>query len=201
MQSSLMPRSRFPSSTSLAFVALAAACSDDGPTVDAMVCGPGDAPTVGLTATAPGATPPLTLTYGNLSGLAGNDCPDPNAPEGVVSRSIEGMQTDGTGLFTVCVPRPDLLTSGPRSVGTITSMADVRFVDLTGSSGGCTYRLMSSMPPTGTATASGVCANGSDPAGFALTLDVTATLQRTCGAMMDTVTATLRGTVAVGSRD
>jgi len=193
-----MRRSPFPSSTDLAvllatLVAAAGAgagCSDD-------TCGPGGAPATGLVA----AGDQVTLTYGNLSGLAGNDCPDPSAPEGVISRSIEGTQTDGTGLITLCVPRPDLLMSGPRTLGTITSQADVRIVDLQGMASGCTFTLDSSQQPTGTATATGVCADGADPAGFALALDGSVTLRRTCGATVDTVTVTLSGTVAVGSRD
>lgn len=198
MRSSLISRSRFLSSTSLGIVAalaatplgLLAGCGDDA-------CGPGDAPAVGLTA----ASADVTLTYGNLSSLAGNDCPAADAPAGVVSLSIEGTQDGGPGLITLCVPRPDLLVEGNRTLGTSLSMADVRIFDLSGEADGCTFALDSSRPPTGTAVGLGVCGNGADPAGFALELDGALSLRRTCGATLDSVAVTLTGRVAVSSRD
>ena len=167
-----------------------AGCSDD-------TCGPGDAPAAGLVA----ESDMVTLSYGNLSGLLGNDCPDPAAPEGVISLSIEGRQTgDPAGLITFCIPRPDLLMQGERSLGTITSTADVRIVDLQGSANGCALSLDASRPPTGGARATGVCDNGDSPDGFALSLEGGVSLRRTCGATVDTVLVTLRGRVAVSRR-
>lgn len=196
MPSSLTSPPRSRSSISLALlvavVALAPACDDDE------TCGVGSAPASGLVASATG----VTLTYGDLSSLSGNDCPDPAAPSGVVSLSIEGRTADGTGLVTFCIPRPDQLGSGARALGNTPTMADVRVIDLTGMAAGCSYDFESTLPaPTGTVTASGVCANGTDPAGFALTIDGTVTVTRTCGATVDSVALTLAGTVAVTSRD
>ncbi|HSK01034.1 MAG TPA: hypothetical protein VK932_07325 [Kofleriaceae bacterium] len=190
-----MLHSRSPSPTSSLLAALAAAlgtagCSDD-------TCGPGGAPPAGLAA----GSDEVTLTYGNLSSLLGNDCPDPAAPEGVISLSIEGRQTDDPlGLVTLCIPRPDLLMEGDRSLGTIMSAADVRIVDLRGNAGGCSYTLDSTQPPTGSARATGVCDNGDSPDGFALSLDGAASLRRTCGTTTDSVSVTLRGQVAVSRR-
>jgi hypothetical protein len=193
-----MLHSRSPSSTN-ALVAggLAAAaaiglagCSDDA-------CGPGGAPASGLVA----SSDMVTLSYGGLSGLLGNDCPDPAAPEGVISLSIEGRQTDDPlGLITFCVPRPDLLMEGERTLGTATSNADVRIIDLQGNAGGCAFRLDSTRLPTGGAQASGVCDNGDSPDGFALSVDGALSLLRTCGGTTDTVAVTLRGRVAVSRR-
>ncbi len=183
MRSSLSSLSLFLSCTSV----VAAGCSDDS-------CGPGDAPKVGLVA----SSVDVTLTYGNMTSRAGNDCPDPSAPTGVVSVSIEGTQSDGTnGLITLCVPRPDLLMDGNRTLGLTISSADIRIIDLHGSSGTCTYSLDSSRPPTGTGGGSGVCGNGTDKAGFALELDGAVSLRRTCGATIDTVAVKLTGSVAV----
>lgn len=191
MPSSLTSPSRFRSSTSLALLLLVACDGDE-------TCGVGDAPASGLVA----STGAVALTYGDLSSLSGNDCPDPTAPSGVVSLSIEGRTADGTGLVTFCIPRPDLLGTGARALGNTPSMADVRVIDLTGTADGCTYDFESTLPaPTGTVTATGVCANGTDPAGFALTVDGTVTVTRTCGATVDSVTLELAGTVAVTSRD
>lgn len=184
MRSSLSSRSLFLSCISLAALA---SCSDDS-------CGPGDAPKVGLVA----GSVDVTLTYGNMTSRAGNDCPDPDAPTGVVSVSIEGEQTDGTGgLITLCVPRPDLLMAGDRKLGLTISTADIRIIDLHGSSGSCTYALDSTRPPTGTGGATGVCGNGTDKAGFALELDGAISLRRTCGATVDTIAVKLTGSVAV----
>lgn len=183
MPSSLIWRSLFLCSTS---AALLGGCSDDS-------CGPGDAPKVGLVA----GSVDVTLTFGNMTSRAGNDCPDPSAPAGVVAVSIEGMQSDGTGLITLCVPRPDLLMDGNRTLGTTISSADIRIIDLHGSAGNCTYALDSTRPPTGTGVGTGVCNNGVDKAGFALELDGAISLRRTCGSTIDTVAVQLTGRVAV----
>jgi hypothetical protein len=164
-------------------------CGDDS-------CGTGDAPTVGIVA----SSSEVTITYGNLTSLAGNDCPDPAAPAGVVSISLEGTQEGGPGRITLCIPRPDQLNGGGHTLGTSLSTADVRIIDLGGMAGSCTFQFDSTRPPTGVAIGEGVCGNGEDPAGFALELDGAASLRRTCGATIDTVAVTLTGRVAVAKR-
>jgi hypothetical protein len=159
-------------------------------------CGPMGASEVGLVA----GSDQVTLTYGHLSGLAGNDCPDPSAPAGVISISIGGTQTDGTGLITLCVPRPDQLSAGMRTLGTATSMADVRILDVSGTSNNCDLTFDASRPPTGTASGEGVCGNGQDPSGFAIVIDGAITLRRDCAGTIDQMPVTLRGTVAVAHR-
>jgi len=42
-----------------------------------------------------------------------------------------------------------------------------------------------------------MCDNGSDPAGFSITLDGAMTFTRTCGTTVDTVQVALQGTEAV----
>lgn len=166
-------------------------CGDDS-------CGPGDAPGTGLLV----SSADVTLEYGNLSSLSGNDCPDPAAPAGVVSLSIEGTQTGGGGgLVTLCIPRPDLLGGGDRSLGSITSTADIRVIDLRGTVDGCSYAADASAPPSGIGYGTGVCDNGTSAAGFALTIDGAVGLRRTCGTTVDTVAVSIAGTVAVTSRD
>src|SRR5215467_6481382 len=61
-----------------------AGCGDDS-------CGPGGAPATGMVAGGSG----VTMTYGQFTASPNNDCPDSSAPAGVVSLSIEGLQTDG----------------------------------------------------------------------------------------------------------
>jgi hypothetical protein len=157
-------------------------------------CGPGGAPDTGLVASGGG----LALTYGQLRGSPNRDCPSAGAPSGVISLSIDGKQTDAgeTGLITLCIGRPDLLASQSLTLGAEPA-TDVHVVDLNATASGCTLTIDRSAPPAGTASSSGLCGNGSDAAGFALTIDATIALTRTCGATVDTVPVTLRGRVAV----
>jgi hypothetical protein len=202
MRSPLKSLSRFPSSTDLVVIAAlataaCAGCGDDE-------CGPMGASNSGLTA----SSAEVTLIYGGLTSLRGNDCPDPDAPEGVISISIEGLQQnvppgDVTPYhFTVCIPRMDLFTPGSEhTLGTSMSNADVRIFDTAGKTeDGCTFAFDSSRPPTGTVIGNGVCGNGDSEAGFALTFDGAFSLRRTCGSTIDTVAVTLVGEIAVSRR-
>jgi hypothetical protein len=183
MQWKLKQRSAFLSVTSALLVG---GCSS-GPAKPDAFCGPGGASTSGLVASGTG----FTLTFGNLTAGANNDCPDPAAPAGVVSLTIFAHQTDGTGLVTLCVKRPDKLAGG------LALDTDVEVVDANGTAGGCTFSIDRTTPPTGTASSTGECNGGTGQAGFALTVDGTMQLTRTCGATMDSVAATFQGTVAV----
>lgn len=184
-----MSHSRFLSTTSLVVVAGTAAitgCSDD-------TCGPGGAPDTGLVA----GGDAVTLTYGHLTGGLNNDCPASDAPAGVISLSIQGRLTDGAGLVTLCVARPDRLATGAQALGLNVPGAEVRIVDLSGSANSCTFTIDRSQPAIGTATSSGLCGNGSDAAGFALVLDGALSLIRSCGTVDDSIRVTLHGRVAV----
>ena len=178
-----MSPSRFLSITSvvgaLGASCLVAGCSGGGGT-----CGPGSA-SDSLAFTAGTAT----LTYGPLSAGANNDCSETGS--GIVSITITGMQSDGSGILAICVPRPDKLSGG------LSLATGVQLVNVDGSSAGCTYSLDGTTAPTGTVTGKGVCKNGSASEGFAMTVNGTISLQRTCGSTVDTVAAKVDGTVAV----
>lgn len=167
-----------------------AGCPSDGDE-----CGPGDAPDDGLVATGLG----VELTYGGLAAGPNNDCPVDGTPEGVISLTIAGVQTDlPGGLFTLCVPRPDLLSAG-ESLGIDDPASEdpaVRVVDVSGADVSCEYDLDDTVPPTGTARAEGLC-DPTGAGGFALVLDGEVTLTRTCGAVIDSVVVQLTGTAAV----
>ena len=139
----------------------------------------------------------LTVTYDTFAGGANNDCPDPNAPAGVVSITIEAKQSGGTpaDFLTLCIPRIDELSQGGAFGGP--TSGDVRFIDVDGTSGNCTISLDATTAPTGTASASGVCANGTDSRGFALTLDGTISVEKNCAGAIELTTMTVSGTVAV----
>lgn len=127
-----------------------------------------------------------TIEYTDLRAGANNDCPDPMAPAGVISMTIQRLTPP---LLTICVPRPDKLDGG-LAIGT-----DVHLVDAGGSAGSCTYQLdHTAAAPTGTISSTGLCNNGGSP--FTLTIDATFTELRTCGTQ-DTVTATLSGTATI----
>ena len=135
------------------------------------------------------------MTYSAFAGSPNNDCPDPAAPSGVISLTIVGAQSGGPGLLTLCVGRPDLLASQAPAFGP--DPGQIHVIDLNGTANNCMLTIDRSQPPSGTATSTGMCGNGSDPAGFALSLDATVRFTRTCGATVDTVSATLSGRAAV----
>lgn len=188
-----MSHLHFLSITSVALVAgatFATACSDNS-------CGPGGAPDTGLLA----SSDMVTLNYGNLAGSLNNDCPAADAPSGVVSMTIIGHQTgsvlsNATGLLTLCVARPDLLAKQAQAIG-VDAGAPVRVVDLSGDANSCSFAVDKNQLATGSATSSGLCGNGSDAAGFALAIDGSLSLTRTCGTTVDSVQITLHGRVAV----
>jgi hypothetical protein len=172
-----MLRLLFLSSISLP---LLSGCSGDD-------CGPGDAPDSGLVA----GDEANMLVFGGLTAGANNDCPDPAAPTGVISVTINGVQTSGgTGLLTMCVPRPDQLAAG------VTLGSGFKIIDLTGEANGCTYKIESTRPVTGTAKATGVCDNGQS-GNFALTIDGHISLTKTCTTSSETLAVNFNGTVAV----
>jgi hypothetical protein len=138
------------------------------------------------------------LTYGQFTGRPNNDCPHTGAPMNLISLTITGMQVDvgGGGFATLCVGRPDQLASQSLMLG-FDAAAPVQVVDLTATTGSCTVKIDRSHAPTGTVSASGLCDNGKNAAGFALELDATLTLTRTCGSTIDAVPIALHGRVAV----
>ena len=182
-----MSRLLFLSSIS---AALAAGCGGDD-------CGTTGAFEFGLTA----SNAQVMLVFGDLSvspshgGGLNNDCPDPNAPAGVISLTIAGTQmTPETGLVTFCVPRPDQLETMALPLGSGVKVIDVNATD---TPSGCTFALDSTMLPTGTAQGHDMCSNGTDKAGFGLVFDGFIGLRRTCGTVVDSISVGLTGTVAV----
>ena len=175
-----MHRLLFLSSISLAALA---GCSDD-------TCGPGTAPNAGLIV----GDQDQKLTFGNLASGANNDCPDASPPPGVISLTIGGSQTDGQGLLTLCIPRPDLLADGV-ALGT-----GVRIIDLNGTANGCMFSIESTRPVTGTVIGRGVCDNGTNGAGYSLTFDGHISVKRECPTGTETIAVNMSGDVAVAQR-
>ena len=176
-----MLRLLFLSSTSLALVA----CGGDE-------CGPGDAPEYGLFA----SSSDVTITFGALTSGQNNDCPDPDAPSGVVSLTVQGMQKDGPGLLTLCIPRPDKFAMGTIPLGT----AGARIIDLKGTVDDCMYAFDSGRAVTGNVFAIGICDNGADSAGYELTVDGNVSMTRMCPTMSDTIAVSFEGRAAVAAQ-
>ena len=192
--------SRSRSLTSLLLLVAAAGCGGDDST-----CGPGAASGSVLA-----SADTVDIEFDNFSAGLNNDCPAADAPSGVVSLTIFGHQPeiDGSGFFgggeiTLCVSRPDQLASQSLALGGDNAGSPVRIIDLSASLGptsqvpACSFALDTTRIPTGTASASGLCGNGSDSAGFALTIDGAVSLTRTCNSVVDTIGVTLKGTVPV----
>jgi hypothetical protein len=134
-----------------------------------------------------------TLGYGGFLASANNDC----NPETLTSLTIVGVQDGGEREIVFCLPSPDLVESGTPIA--LDDEAMILFVDLFGEDeGGCTLALDRSTPPTGSVTFTGLCGDGVDPAGFAIELDATVELVRTCDDAGAAATGTLVGTHAVG---
>jgi len=181
-----MWRLLFLSTTSLALAV--AACSDDG----GGSCGPKSAPEFGLVAT---NGSDVALTYGGLSSSPNHDCFDPNSPMGVEALTVTGPRSGGDGLITFCIPRPDLLATTPGRLG-----FEVQLVDLSSTVNSCMLMLNSTAVPSGTVTVDGMCDNGQNKAGYAITVTGNAVLSRDCGGTIDMVPVALSGTVAVSAQ-
>ncbi len=180
--------------TAAALAAMAlAGCSDEGDS-----CGPGEAPIGDVVVTDTGASGAV-LRFHQLRARPNNDCPAADAPAGVVSLTISGVLVGAAAPFTLCISRPDLLLDGPRPLGATGS--PIELVDVVGSDAGCTYRQARNSSPSGSLTASGVCGNGRDPAGFALRFAGELSVERTCGATIDTLRMSVTGEVAVSLSD
>jgi hypothetical protein len=177
-----MHRLLFLSSISLIACGGGGGCGDDA-------CGPEDAPDTGLIV----GDQDQKLTFGNLTSGANNDCPDPSAPAGVVSLTINGSQTDGQGLLTLCIPRPDELPGGV-PIGT-----GVRIIDLSGVTNNCNYSIEQTRPVSGTALGHGVCDNGTNGAGYSLVFDGHLSLKCECPTATDTIAVNISGEVAVAT--
>lgn len=166
----------------------ASGCSGDD-------CGPGDAPADGVTLTSGAAS----QTFGGFHSSANNDCPPPGG-SGPTSLTVEGHQVDpavSNRFLTLCLPRPDQIGGDPVALDddSLVQVIDVMAQD----SDGCRYDLdRTGELGSATVALSGFCKDGTDAAGYALSLSGTLPMTRTCGsAGAEPVTMTLAGTVAV----
>ena len=157
-------------------------------------CGPGDAPADGLSIDVTGTT----LTYGDGTTSPNNDCSVADAP---TSLTIDIAQVDPAPAMRraliLCVPRPDLL-GDPLALTSDAEVTGVQVIDIFADADGCLISLDRSRAITGTATFTGACDGGADPAGYALALASDLPATRACSGMPDeAITITLSGELAI----
>lgn len=156
----------------LAALALAGCGGDD----DDEACGPG--PATDEVGVAPTAGDPVV--FGEFHSSANNDCTAPG--DGPTSLTIQGTQVDPEDparFLVLCLPSPDLIGDQPISIA---DDSLVQLIDLVAMpADGCRVALDRDRAASGTVSFGGYCADGSDPAGYALSFDVQVPVLRTCG--------------------
>jgi hypothetical protein len=162
---------------------LAAACDGDE------VCGPGEVPVDGITLT----VGDREVRYEGFTSSANNDC----TIGSVTSLTIEASQVGAPDrALVLCLPAPDRLGSAPIPLD---DGDRVQLIDIFAEVDGCALSIDRAAEPDGTATFTGLCSAGADPAGYALALSASLALKRSCGETVDVVSATLAGAAAVAA--
>jgi len=196
---------RITASVLIAALLLAACGGDDDDDDDDVVdagadagaeCGPGDAPADGVTV-AGGGGEPAGASFGQLHSSPNNDCTAPHG--GPTSLTIQGAQTDPADparFLVLCLPSPDQIGDAPIPLD---DDARVQLIDLAAApADGCRLALDRDRAPSGEITFSGFCADGTDPAGYALAFSGSVPLLRTCGEdEAEAIDAELGGSAAV----
>ena len=122
-----------------------------------------------------------------------NDCGEAGGP---TSLTLEATQ-DGTNRgLTLCLPRPDKLSSSAVDVSDDTRfrVIDV-FADI--DAGDCLASLDRQGSISGTASFPGICDDGQYPEGYSLELDMSVPMTITCGTDTTSKSMTFRAKVAV----
>lgn len=92
----------------------------------------------------------------------------------------------------------ELLTSTSCNVSYQALGSDVQVVDFSGDSGGCSCAFDATRPPSAMVATKGMCDDGTNKAGFALSLSGALSLTKICsGTASPSVAVQLSGTVAV----
>ncbi len=170
--------------------AAANACGGD-------VCGPGDAPVNGLAVSSSDLQTSGGITYGDATTSPNNDCSIDSAPTSLTIdiRQVDPITVDRRALI-LCVPRPDrldtelALTSDRETTG-------VQVIDIFADDGSCLIGIDRTRAPTGTARFDGACEDGTDSAGYALTLTGEIPATQDCAGTMTSVTLSVSGEIAV----
>jgi len=144
-------------------------------------CGASPAAQEGLGVGVPEESGPQEWTVNSMTAHRNDQC-----------AGSDNLTIDAPGIVTFCVPDAGKLEAGV-DLGTATVLAFNDPFKI------CSMTLDPARPPTGRLTASGLCDDGTDPAGFALVVEANVPVIRKCGAGQRTayVAATLSGIVVV----
>lgn len=166
---------------------------------DDAACGPGDpAMYEGITGAALSGDP-VTIAWEGFTSGPNNDCtPDDG---GATSLTIQGTQPESGFAITFCVPRPDTIGGDPVALvyASEEHPGPVEVVDMSAMlDGDCILTKDPDTAPSGTVTFIGLCGDGIDPAGYAISVDANvAGLMACAGGAPEAVTITLSGATAV----
>jgi hypothetical protein len=162
----------------------AAGCGDDD-------CGPGDVPAIGLFVD----TGASQLSYGDGTSSPNNDCPTAGSP---TSLTVDVFQVDPAPAqersLVLCLPRPEALGDAPVDIADDTQ---VLVIDVFADEDDCLISIDRSRQVSGTATFTGFCENGTDPAGYALGIDAEIPAIRSCPGGDEPIDLAVSGEVAL----
>ncbi len=153
----------------LTLAAISVNCGDDA------VCGVAEDDSAQIV----GSMTSENVAWENWRSSPNNDCGETGGP---VSLTIEADQsTMASRRLTLCLPRPDKLSSSPVDVNdrALIRVIDI-FADIEG--GNCLASLDRSAPLTGTLAFPGICDAGLHPDGYGVLFDLSAPMTITCGA-------------------
>ncbi len=169
----------------LPLLTLIGACGDDA------VCGTEE----GSQALVVGVLPMDNVEWENWRSSPNNDCGEMGGP---VSLTVEADQkTTGRGL-TLCLPRPDKLSSATVDVGDSTRVRIIDvFADLAGQN--CLASLDRSAQATGTLAFPGICDDGQHPDGYSIAMDLSIPMTVTCDQETRSEVMVFSATAAVAS--
>lgn len=155
-------------------------CSDDAS------CGPSEE-AAGIEAT----VGTMSATFSSFTAGANNDCPNAGSPTSV---TVSGSQEGDSGSVILCLSQPEVIGDSSLEVsydGPVQLVSVAVQLD-------CPVIVDRSMMPALSATFSGFCGDGVDPAGFTLALEGTVPATKQCQGQPDeAVTISLDGSATV----
>lgn len=177
--------SPFRSATEALVIVAMLGCGCGG---DDATCGPvGDEPGISV------ATTSDTATFATFTASANNDCPNVGSPTAV---TISGSQEGGAGSIILCLSRPEDVGSSAVDVD-FTGALQLVSVSATLD---CPVLVERNEPASLSATFTGFCGDGVDPAGFTLALDGQLAMRKQCdGQAEEAITVTVSGSAAVAA--